>query len=481
MLLSELAGRLAEAGMTVELRGGDAEATTIAADSREVVSGTLFLALRGSRDDGLRYLPAAVAAGAAAVMTDRDVDTPVPVLRVADAAAAADLLAAWWYGEPARGIELFAVTGTNGKTTSVALVRHLLNGARTAGSIGTLGAFDGDGDMVPSTAGSLTTPGPLDLQRTLALLRDRGVDRVAMEASSHALDQRRLDSVPFAGAVFTNVTRDHLDYHGDMERYAAAKLRLAELVVPDGVLSINADDPAWRALTGDRRAVTWGESGGAEMRIERMECSAGGSVAAVSGRFGRFDLDVPLPGDFNVSNAAGAAALMLARGMPVDEVAGRIATAPQVPGRMERIPAGRGTVIRDYAHTPDALARVLATLRPLTPGRLVVLFGCGGDRDRGKRPMMGEVAARLADFSFVTSDNPRTEDPEAIIDDVVAGMPGAALRRIADRRAAIAEALEEIGSEDTLVLAGKGHEDYQVIGTEKFPFDERRIVLELVG
>ncbi len=481
MLLSEIAAWLDEAGIGAELVGRDPDVTAVTVDSREASPGALFVALRGSKEDGITHAAGAVAAGAVAVLADRRVDVGVPLLLTADAAAALEVVAARWHGEPARAMRLFAVTGTNGKTTSVALLRHFLNSGSSAGSIGTLGAYDGAGNMVRSTAGSLTTPGALDLQQTLARLRDGCVTDVAMEASSHSLHQRRLDAVSFAGAIFTNLTRDHLDYHGDMSGYGAAKLHLADLVMGDGVLSVNRDDSAWSPLFSDPRTVTWGRHADADLRIVSMDCRADGSTVALSGRFGEFELAVPLPGDFNVANAVGVVALMLAGGMSAAQVVELMDTAPQVPGRMERILDHPGTVIRDYAHTPDALAQVLATLRPLTPGRLVVLFGCGGDRDRGKRPMMGEVAARLADFSFVTSDNPRTEDPEAIINDVVAGMTGARFHRVADRRKAIAMALEELRSGDTLVLAGKGHEDYQVIGRERVHFDEREIVLELVG
>jgi UDP-N-acetylmuramoyl-L-alanyl-D-glutamate--2,6-diaminopimelate ligase len=301
-----------------------------------------------------------------------------------------------------------------------------------------------------------------------------------METSSHSLDQGRLDGLAFAAGVFTNVTRDHLDYHGTMEDYLAAKLRLATLLAPGGTAVVNADDPAWDALPAGIPRLTFGVAGEtADLRAEDLVLAAAGSRFRLAGRFGAADVEFPLLGDFNVANGLGAAGAALALGHPLAEVAARLSDAPQVPGRMERIATRPCTVLRDYAHTPDALERALRTLRPLTRGRLIVLFGCGGDRDRGKRPMMGRLAADLADLAVVTSDNPRTEDPEAILTDIEAGMGGVAHRREVDRRRAIALALEEGAEGDTILLAGKGHETYQVIGTEKQPFDELEIVARL--
>jgi UDP-N-acetylmuramoyl-L-alanyl-D-glutamate--2,6-diaminopimelate ligase len=373
------------------------------------------------------------------------------------------------------------ITGTNGKTTTTALVRHLLDTGHDAGSIGTLGAFDGTGAAVASTAGSLTTPGPVDLQATLRGLVDRGVKWVAMEASSHALDQHRLDAMSFVAGVFTNLTRDHLDYHETMENYRSAKLRLGELVRQDGVLAVNAGDPAWDTLSNDPRTVTWGTVAGADVRVTDTHVLASGSHFVLDGRFGRAEVRLPLPGDFNIANAAAAATVALGLGRPIDEVAARLTSAPQVPGRMERIIDAPFHVMRDYAHTPDALERLLATLRPITPGRIILVFGCGGDRDRGKRPLMGAIASKGADVTLLTSDNPRTEDPEQILDDIAAGMPARGFQREADRHLAIATALGQARAGDMVVLAGKGHEVYQTTGSHAEPFDEREIVLGLMG
>jgi UDP-N-acetylmuramoyl-L-alanyl-D-glutamate--2,6-diaminopimelate ligase len=451
-------------------------------DSREVTPGALFVAVRGSQQDGHAFAPDAVRRGAAALVVERPLGLGVPEVRVRDGRQAAIALARTWFGDPGASLTLVGITGTSGKTTTMTLVRHLLDEAGDAGSIGTLGAFDSTGRAVPSTAGSLTTPGPVDLQATLAALRDRGVRRVAMETSSHSLDQGRLDGLAFAAAVFTNLSHEHLDYHGTMEAYRAAKLRLLGLLAPGGVVAVNRDDPAWDVIPEGPGTVGFGLRPGAALVARDLVLEARGSRFRLAGRFGAADVTLPLPGEFNVVNALAAAAAALALGADLAAVAGRLAGAPQVPGRMERIAEAPCVVLRDYAHKPDAMERVLRSLRPLTPGRLIVLFGCGGDRDRTKRPVMGRLAADLGDLVVLTSDNPRTEDPERILDDVASGLPpGAAHRRIPDRREAIAWALAEARPGDTLLLAGKGHETYQIVGHERRPFDERAIVLELLG
>jgi UDP-N-acetylmuramoyl-L-alanyl-D-glutamate--2,6-diaminopimelate ligase len=453
--------------------------TAMVSDSRRATPGAVFLAVPGTVTDGHQYVAEAVARGAQVVVVECHTTDLVPEIRVRDASRAARVAAAAWYGDPASSLVLVGVTGTNGKTTTTTLIRHLLNRDGDVGNIGTLGAFDGVGGSVDSTAGSLTTPGPVDLHATFAAMVARGVRRVAMEASSHSLDQGRLDGLVFSAAVFTNLTRDHLDYHGTMERYLDAKLRLAGLLAPTGVRVVNQDDPAWKRVPGGPGRVTFGLGPDADLRAEGVVLLPDGSRFHLRGRFGNREVALPLPGDFNVTNALAAAAAALALGQPLDEVAERLSGAPQVPGRMERLAGSPCLVLRDYAHTPDALERALRALRGLTRRRLIVLFGCGGDRDRGKRPLMGAIAARLADLAIVTSDNPRTEDPERIIDEVVAGMPGASLRRLTDRRAAIALGLELAGPGDTLLLAGKGHETHQVIGATKYDFDERTVVREL--
>ncbi|MBK7595553.1 MAG: hypothetical protein IPJ11_09990 [Gemmatimonadetes bacterium] len=331
MTLQALVAVLRQFDLLVSAPLDDPAVSGVAVDSRRVTPGTLFIAERGSDADGHAYVAAAVAAGASAVVVEHSMGITAPEIVVTDGRAAARRLAEAWYHHPAESLRIVAVTGTNGKTTTTALVRHLLNAEGTAGSIGTLGAFDGSGRAVSSTAGTLTTPGSVDMQATLRAMVDAGVRHVAMEASSHALDQGRLDAITFAGAIFTNLTREHLDYHHTMEAYLAAKLRLADLVAPDGVLAINADDPAWSSLHGDRRAVRWGHAADADVRIEELVALTAGSRFTLTGRFGTAEVAIPLPGEFNVANAVGAAAVMLGLGMPMAEVVARLASRRRFP------------------------------------------------------------------------------------------------------------------------------------------------------
>ncbi|HUR92982.1 MAG TPA: UDP-N-acetylmuramoyl-L-alanyl-D-glutamate--2,6-diaminopimelate ligase [Gemmatimonadales bacterium] len=477
----DLLDELRRGDLLVSAPGDGPTPTGLGMDSRTVGHGTLYVAVRGSQLDGHRFAADAVRRGAVGIVVEAPQQSGVPEIVVRDGRRAALALGQAWFGHPGRRLTMLGVTGTNGKTTTTGLMRHLFNAANSAGSIGTLGAFDGRGDPVQSTAGTLTTPGPIDLQATLAELVARGTTVVAMEASSHSLDQGRLDGLAFRAGVFTNLTRDHLDYHGTMEAYLAAKLTLSRLLGFSGIEVVNLDDEAWRSMPARSPRVTFGLEPAADLRATGVTLDASGSRFKLEGCFGSTEASLPLLGDFNVSNALAAAATALALGHPLPDVARRLAASPQVPGRMERIADTPCIVLRDYAHTPDALARALSTLRPLTSGRVIVVFGCGGDRDRGKRPLMGRIAAEGADLAIATSDNPRTEDPDAIIDDIEQGMGGVPHRRIVDRLAAIHAGLEEARTGDTLLLAGKGHETYQVLGTEKVPFDEREIVRAAIG
>lgn len=473
---------LRRAGLLSSAPAAGPDPTGLGVDSRTIERGMLYIAVRGSQADGHQFVGQAVSRGASAVMVEAPPQQAgVPAIIVRDSRRSALTLGAAWYGHPGRCLSIVGVTGTNGKTTTTGLIRHLFNADHAAGSIGTLGAFDGQGQPVTSTAGSLTTPGAIDLQATLAAMVTRGVTHVAMEASSHSLDQGRLDGVDFAAGVFTNLTRDHLDYHGTMEAYLSAKLRLSALLRLGGLEVINLDEEAWRGMPARAPRLTFGTHPAADLRATDIVLDAAGSRFHLTGRFGPMDVSLPLLGDFNVANALAAAATALGLGQPVVQVVDRLAGAPQVPGRMERIADTPCIVLRDYAHTPDALERALISLRPLTSGRLIVVFGCGGDRDKGKRPIMGRIAAERSDLAIATSDNPRTEDPGAIIDDIEQGMGGMPHLRIPDRLAAIQAALNEGRAGDTVLLAGKGHETYQVIGTEKLPFDEREIVQRAVG
>jgi UDP-N-acetylmuramoyl-L-alanyl-D-glutamate--2,6-diaminopimelate ligase len=405
------------------------------------------------------------------------------------AAIAAQLLA----GSPTRHLRVAAVTGTNGKTTTTVLARHILAGRWPSAAIGTLGVLGPEGSLLPGSEG-LTTPGPVQIAQLLGDLLADGIVAVCMEASSHALDQRRLDGIQVDVAVFTNLTSDHLDYHGTRASYLDAKARLLLLVREGGGVVVNGGDPAWAELPGigARLLVSTLEREEpvgvppcdgerlADLVADELTLSGEGSRFRV--RWGGDDVAVSLPllGRFNVENALSAVGIGVLMGMSLEEAALRLADAPQPPGRLELAVRDPVPVVLDYAHTPHALERVLETLRPLYPGRLVLVFGAGGDRDRGKRPAMGRAAVRGADVIIVTSDNPRTEDPDAIIDEIEAGMGGASFQRIADRREAIAHALEVARPGDVVLLAGKGHETHQIVGTERRPFDEREVVREIL-
>jgi UDP-N-acetylmuramoyl-L-alanyl-D-glutamate--2,6-diaminopimelate ligase len=469
---------LRAAGLLVEAPADVPEVTGLTADSRTLTAGMLFCAVKGTTQDGHAFVGAAAERGAAAALVETRQAGPVPQIVVTDGRRAAVVAAATWFGYPARKLELVGVTGTNGKTTSVALARHVLSAVQPTASIGTLGTFAPDGAPVPGATGSLTTPGPIELQATLADLVARGARGAAMEVSSHSLDQGRIDGLTFRAAIFTNLTRDHLDYHKTLDDYFRAKARLLDYLAPDGLEVVNGDDAAWQRLRRRGRRITFGERGG-EVTARRVTTDAAGARFELVTPVGSADVRLPLLGRFNVANALGVAACAWGLGLQADEIAAQLATAPQVPGRMERLASRPCVVLRDYAHTPDALQRALETLRPLTQGKVIIVFGAGGDRDKGKRAPMGELAARLADVAIVTSDNPRTEDPDRIVQDIEAGMHGKAHERIVDRRRAIARALEIARPGDTVLLAGKGHETYQVIGTAKQPFDERVIVREL--
>ena len=480
--LGNLLSALSEAGQLVQAPQNLPEITDITDDSRLVEPGSLFCAVEGTVQDGHAYLSDAGARGAVAALVTRSVQAGIPQIIVRDSRTATTIAAREWFGRPADALRLIGVTGTNGKTTTVSLIRHLLNAGGAAGAVGTVGAFDGAGEMLEGS-GVLTTPGAVELQRALAELVSRGVTTVVMETSSHALDQRRLETLGFAAAVYTNLTHDHLDYHPDLDAYRDAKLLLSELLVEGGVEVVNRDEAAWLALPGrgELRRVWWGT--GEDVDVRARDVSLEFTGARFTLEFGDEALPAALPllGDFNVSNAVAAAATAWAVGEDAGAIVERLGSAPQIPGRMERLAHGEFVVLRDYAHTPDALERAIEALRPVAEGRLIVLFGAGGDRDRAKRPIMGGVAARGADIAVVTSDNPRTEDPDAIIDEIEAGMGEVEHVRIPDRREAIRHAVGMCRAGDILLLAGKGHETYQVVGTERHPFDEKTIVAEVVA
>jgi UDP-N-acetylmuramoyl-L-alanyl-D-glutamate--2,6-diaminopimelate ligase len=482
--LKEVVDALARAGALIDVPDSRVAPlpviTGLTADARRLERGMLFCAVRGAVADGHTFVAAAAARGAAAALVEIRQPVAIPQVVVLNGRRAAAIAAEAWYRRPAARLQLIGVTGTNGKTTSVILSRHVLNALWPMGAIGTLGAIDPAGAPVESEAGNLTTPGPIDLQATLAALVDRGAGGVAMEVSSHSLDQGRVEGLVFRAAIFTNLTRDHLDYHETFDAYFAAKAKLIGYLADAGLAVINADDAAWARLPRTPRRITFSATSlPADVTARDVQVDSSGARFTLTTTQGSFPVALPLLGRFNVANALGVAACALGLEVPGPVVAERLSTAPQVPGRMERIATDPCVILRDYAHTPDALERALETVRDVTPargGRVIVVFGAGGDRDRGKRAPMGEIAVRLADVAIATSDNPRTEDPEQILDDVEAGMAGRPHYRITDRQAAIAQAMELARQGDTILLAGKGHETYQVIGTTKEHFDEREVV-----
>jgi UDP-N-acetylmuramoyl-L-alanyl-D-glutamate--2,6-diaminopimelate ligase len=480
--LANVTSALEAAGLLVAVRGALPEfVESIADDSREVVANSLFMAVKGAVRDGHDYLERAEQQGATAAIVEDPNRTKLPVIVVREGRKSAAIAASTAFGNPSRKLRMIGITGPNGKSTTAGILRQLLDdkGARSA-SIGTLGILLGtEGEVVPG-GDELTTPGPVELQRVLRELVDRGARWVAMEVSSHSLDQKRIDGLEFDAAVFTNFTRDHLDYHHTMEAYFTAKSALMLYLKPDGYAAVNADDSAWDALPASRRKILFGVSERSEVKATDVQFSPAGSEWTVHYRDESFPVSLPLIGDVNVHNALGAIAVGVTLGMPLQTLASRLTDLPQVPGRLEVI-SQSPTVLRDYAHTPDALDRALDAIRPFVAGRLILVFGSGGDRDRGKRPEMGAAAEQGADLVIVTSDNPRTEDPERILDDVEAGMTAGKHERIENRRQAIARALEHARPGDVVLLAGKGHETYQIRGTTKAPFDEKEIVRELLN
>jgi UDP-N-acetylmuramoyl-L-alanyl-D-glutamate--2,6-diaminopimelate ligase len=448
----------------------------VTADSRRVKPGYLFAALSGAKSDGHAFVPAAVAAGAAAVITETPLVAEVPVVQVGDARRSYALAAArFWGDQPATCV---AVTGTNGKTSVATFCRQMFErlGHRAA-SMGTLGVRTGDEQITAPGAATLTTPDAGDVAALMADLAGRGVTHLALEASSHGIDQRRLDGVTLTASGFLNLTQDHLDYHGSMDAYRAAKLRLFEVLTPRGKTAVlNADSDAYPAFavaaaTGGLANFSVGAMGEG-LTLANRTLIADGQRLRIGTAGRNFDVRLPLAGAFQASNALVAAGLCIAAGEETEAVLAALEHIEGAPGRLQRIGAAKrgGEAYVDYAHTPDGLKTVLMALRPHAAGRLIVVFGAGGDRDRTKRPLMGAIAASLADIAIVTDDNPRSEDPAAIRAEVRAGAAG--LREIGDRREAIATAAAMLREGDVLMVAGKGHEQGQTVGAIIHPFDD---------
>jgi UDP-N-acetylmuramoyl-L-alanyl-D-glutamate--2,6-diaminopimelate ligase len=503
MTLSELLAGLGPVGIRA---GGDVEIEGIAVDSRQVRPGDVFFALPGRLTDGACFVADAARRGARAVVVSRAAEATlipdtIPAVTVVCADEPRRLLgvaATRLAGEPSAAFTLVGVTGTNGKTTTTYLLEAIWRAAGLRpGVLGTI-AYRFGGSSRPAP---LTTPEAHELQGLLAAMRDAGTSHAAIEVSSHALAQERVAGCRFDAAVFTNLTRDHLDFHGDLARYYAAKARLFLEYLPAGgkpdpVAVVNVEDPAGERLAESvgTRCVRVGRRAGAAVRPVEIETALAGTRGVIDLGGVRLPFRSRLVGAPHVENILGAAATAWALGTPPAAIAAGLDALEPPPGRLEQVAGPGFTVVIDYAHSPDALARALDVLRPLTPGSLIVVFGCGGDRDRGKRPLMGEAAARRGDLVVLTSDNPRTEDPARILADIEAGVRAGGLGPLAaprpgargylvepDRPTAIARAVAVARPGDLVLVAGKGHEDYQIIGTEKRHLDDREEVRRALG
>ena len=458
----------------------DTEITHVCVDSRATQKGSLFVAVPGNRCDGGHYARQAVDRGAVCVVCQSELPPDLPRVKVRDARLALSRLACRWYGHPSRQLTMLGVTGTNGKTTVTYLLRHILQrtGMKT-GLIGTVQNIVGE-QTLPAQR---TTPDALQIQQLLSAMTKNGCSHAVMEVSSHALDQHRAEGIDFAVGIFTNLTEDHLDYHGTMGCYCDAKAKLFQM---SRMGVCNADDP-WteRLLAGAScPSVYYGIHNPAEVWAEDIFLHSRSVDFTVCTARTRTPVHLGVPGRFSVYNALGAIATCGELGIPPEECAAALATFPGVAGRMEVVPTpGKPyTLLIDYAHTPDALENVLKTVRGFAQNRVIAVFGCGGDREREKRPLMGHIAGKLADLTIITSDNPRTEEPMAIIRDILPGIAGAEDKYIVepDRRGAIALAMGRAAAGDVIVLCGKGHETYQEIGDKTIPMDEREIVRSLL-
>ncbi len=485
MLFSELITHLSNARVA---NLGDADIAEIAYDSRDVEPGALFVAMQGGNFDGHKFIGAALKSGASAIIAEREIQSvSVPYVIVPNGRVAMGEIASPFFGYPSRQMKLIGVTGTSGKTTVTHLIQSIFNSLnRPAGLIGTLGARIGD-EFIETKH---TTPESVDLQRTLAYMVERGVEVVAIETSSHGLYQGRTLGCEFDCGVFTNIARDHLDFHGTVEAYLDAKLILfnyyPSMSSKRFVAAINSDDASAGAVIAATKGdvITFAIENFADLRAENIE---------VTDRSVRFDMtykgaSVPvrldIGGFFNVYNALSAAAACIGLGLDIDAIVNGLACAHSVPGRFESVDCGQDFgVIVDYAHTPDELENVLKTAKSLAENRLIAVFGCGGDRDRGKRPIMGGIGAELADLIVVTSDNPRTEDPDSIIAMVLEGIPDSEKKRVTvrpDRRDGINTAISMAQPGDVVVIAGKGHENYQIFADRTVHFDDREVAREVL-
>jgi UDP-N-acetylmuramoyl-L-alanyl-D-glutamate--2,6-diaminopimelate ligase len=460
---------------------GAVEITGLAYDSRAVTPGSLFFCVTGFQRDGHDFAAQALAGGAAALVVERPLGLGVPEILVPSARAAMGPAAVRFYGDPSAELRVVGVTGTNGKTTTAFLLQALLEASDSGSGCGLLGTVKSVIGGVERTA-ERTTPEAIDLQADFRAMLDGGDRACAIEVSSHALQLGRADAVHFAAAIFTNLTQDHLDFHADMEDYFQAKRRLFE--ADPAVSVVNVGDPYGRRLAGELEgAVTFAIEEQADYRASDLRCDSQGCRFALHTPAGEREVALPMPGRFNVENALGALAAVHALGGDLDVLVEALERGVRVPGRFEAVAAGQDfAVLVDYAHTPDSLENVLGAVREIAAGRVICVFGAGGDRDRGKRPLMGEIAARLADVVVVTSDNPRSEEPAAIVAEIVAPIAASAPHVELDRRTAIEWAIGRAEVDDVVVIAGKGHEQGQELANGvKLPFDDVTVAREILG
>lgn len=490
MRLDELAAYV----LTSRICGdGSLSINGIETDSRKTVAGNLFICLPGHTVDGHDYAAQAVERGASALVVERLLPLEVPQLLVKDCRHAMAVLADAYYGQPSQQLRLIGVTGTNGKTTTTYLVEQILADAgHVPGVIGTI-EMRYAGQVHPMSG---TTPEALQLQQSLGDMTRAGADYCVMEVSSHALEQGRVKGCRYRIAIFTNLTQDHLDYHGTMENYLAAKgllfSRLGNHYAADeqnrAYAVLNSDDPASRLLAKQTAAevITYGVDAEADVRASQIRITAQGTSFHVQTFRGDADITLQMVGKFNVYNALAAIAAGLIEGIGIEQLKRSLERIAGVPGRVEAVDAGQKfAVIVDYAHTPDGLENVLRSIKEFAPRNIICVFGCGGDRDRTKRPLMGKIAARYADSIIVTSDNPRTEEPESILRDIEQGLledgvAGESYTLIVDRKRAIEKAIEMASPDDVVLIAGKGHETYQIIGKHTIDFDDRQVAKEAI-
>jgi len=477
VLISETDWR--EALGTALPRGWPARIFGVTADSRQVRPGFVFVAVKGLQQDGHRFAADAVARGAVAVVAGEALSAPVPVIRVAHPRIALARLCAAYQGFPARALRVTGITGTNGKTTVAFFLRQILEASGHAcGLLGTVHHSFGRRE-IPARQ---TTPGAAELQSLFASMRSEGCGDCVMEVSSHAIDQDRVEGIPFTAAVFTNLSQDHLDYHPDMEAYFQTKARL---FLPESLsVRVVGEDDWSRRLARNAPGPCWhcGLADDCDVRATPVRSDVDGMAARLRSPWGDAGIHLPMPGEHNLRNALQALAVAASFGIPLEKILSVLPDLRPAPGRLEPVPCPRGRIFVDYAHTPDAVARVSRALRPLASGRLIVLFGCGGDRDRGKRPAMVAEAAAVADRLILTQDNPRTEDPGRIFEDMLAGLPdGAAMDLIPDRAAAIAHGVGLLASGDILLIAGKGHEAEQKFAHHSISFDDREVARDAVS